>query len=381
MPAFYRELLDTDLSVLDSLADTWRDAHTATEKLPKRMMDEVLRPLRDKGYWEGAAAPHAWSLIDDIARQLTAANKVAKALSGVLDDAVADLKVVRRDLKDAVQRALDQGLAVDASGTVSGYITSEHHIPMGQRVYSARYAELAQEEIDEIVRRGITADQNLSMTLMADVGIGTWFNTKPQHSSIDTTDRIGVDEYNAYHRVLAGKAPYPEAKDDSPYGLGLDYVTGLGARHKDFTNGDRMAELMQSMESMKDIRKQTVDQWEETGEKEGKAAFSISESGKVGAAKKLLTEDLPAIVTNDPDHLGEAFMGSYNVDYVVRGKDPDGSLVVEYTLNNTTSSESALHFIGYYDWLKYAEIADGPVTSAVSQTVTWTERIPSGRDK
>ncbi|KFK90234.1 hypothetical protein IX27_04195 [Streptomyces sp. JS01] len=381
MPAFYRELLDTDLSVLDSLADTWRDAHTATEKLPKRMMDEVLRPLRDKGYWEGAAAPHAWSLIDDIARQLTAANKVAKALSGVLDDAVADLKVVRRDLKDAVQRALDQGLAVDASGTVSGYITSEHHIPMGQRVYSARYAELAQEEIDEIVRRGITADQNLSMTLMADVGIGTWFNTKPQHSSIDTTDRIGVDEYNAYHRVLAGKDPCPEAKDDSPYGLGLDYVTGLGARHKDFTNGDRMAELMQSMESMKDIRKQTVDQWEETGEKEGKAAFSISESGKVGAAKKLLTEDLPAIVTNDPDHLGEAFMGSYNVDYVVRGKDPDGSLVVEYTLNNTTSSESALHFIGYYDWLKYAEIADGPVTSAVSQTVTWTERIPSGRDK
>ncbi|AWL86985.1 hypothetical protein BF14_014295 [Streptomyces griseus] len=64
MPAFYRELLDTDLSVLDALADTWRDAHTATEKLPKRMMDDVLRPLRDKGYWEGAAAPHARSLID-----------------------------------------------------------------------------------------------------------------------------------------------------------------------------------------------------------------------------------------------------------------------------------------------------------------------------
>ncbi|MFE3740398.1 hypothetical protein [Streptomyces sp. NPDC059134] len=32
--------------------------------------------------------------------------------------------------------------------------------------------------------------------------------------------------------------------------------------------------------------------------------------------------------------------------------------------------------VGYYDWLKYPEIADGPTTSAVSQTVTWTERIP-----
>ncbi|MFD7748385.1 hypothetical protein ACFV2V_26120 [Streptomyces sp. NPDC059698] len=376
MPAFYRELLDTDLSVLDGLADAWQNTHTRTEKLPKRMMDEVLKPLRDKGYWEGAAAPHAWSLIDDIARQLAAANKVAKALAGVIDDAVADLKVIRRDLKDAVRRTRDQGLAVDASGRVSGYITAEQHIPMGQRVYSARYAELAQEEINGIVRRGITADQSLSMALMADVGLGAWFNTGPRHSSIDTTDRISVDEYNAYHRALSGKDPYPEAKDDSPYGLGLDYVTGIGPRHKDFTNGDRMADLMQSMESMQDIRKQTVEQWEATGDKEGQAAFSISASGKVAAGKKLLTEDLPAIVTNDPDHLGEAFMGSYNVDYVVRGTDPDGSLVVEYTLNNTTSSESALHYIGYYDWLKYAEIADGPMTSAVSQTVTWTERIP-----
>ncbi|MET7872912.1 hypothetical protein [Streptomyces cyaneofuscatus] len=376
MPAFYRELLDTDLSVLDGLADKWRDAHTRTEKLPKRMMDEVLKPLRDKGYWEGAAAPHAWSLIDDIARQLAAATKVAEALSGVLDDAVADLKVIRRELKDAVRRARDQGLTVSGSGEVSGFVTADLFVTDDHRHRSATAVNAAQQEITDICRRGRIADRNLSMTLMSDVGIGPWFNSRPQHSSIDSTHRITADEYNAYHRVLDGKNPYPEGRDDSPYGLGLDYATGLGPRHKDFTNGDRMAELMQSMESMKDIRKQTVEQWETTGEEKGRAAFSISESGKVGAAKKLLTEDLPAIVTNDPDHLGEAFMGSYNVDYEVRGQDPDGSLVVEYTLKNTTSSESALHFVGYYDWLKYAEIADGPVMSAVSQTVTWTERIP-----
>ncbi|MEU0391743.1 hypothetical protein ABZ208_02945 [Streptomyces sp. NPDC006208] len=376
MPAFYRELLDTDFSVLDDLADKWREAHTKTEKLPKRMTDEVLGPLRDKGYWEGAAAPFAWTLIDDIARQLTAATKVAKALSGVLDDAVADLKIIRRDLQNAVQRALDKGLAVDHAGTVSGYITAEHYIPMGQRTQSAYYVEAAQKEIVEICRRGITADQNLSMTLMSDVGIGAWFNSKPQHDSIDSTNRISADEYNAYQRVLDGKDPYPDRNDDSPYDLGLDYATGLGPRHQDFTNGDKMVELLQSMESMKDIRRQTVEQWEATGSTTGDAAFSISEMGKVGAAKKLITEDLPAIVTGDPKHLGEAFMGSYNVKYEVQGTDPDGSLVVQYTLDNTTSSESALHFIGYYDWLKYAEIADGPVTSAVDQTVTWTERIP-----
>ncbi|MFJ7997852.1 hypothetical protein ACIQ7D_11995 [Streptomyces sp. NPDC096310] len=376
MPDFYRELLDTDFSVLDDLAEKWREAHTTTDKLPKRMMDEVLKPLRDKGYWEGAAAPFAWTLIDDIARQLTAANKVAEALSGVLDDAVSDLKIIRRDLKDAVRRAQDKGLSVNGSGTVSGFLTADLFRAADQRQNSVLAVHAAQEEIIEICRRGIIADQNLSITLMSDVGIGSWFNTKPQHSSIDSTDRISADEYNAYGRAMEGKDPYPERKDDTPYGLGLDYVTGLGPRHKDFTNGDTMADRVQSMESMKDIRRQTVEQWESTGETQGSAAFSISESGKVGAAKKLIGEDLPAIVTNDPDHLGEAFMGSYNVKYEVRGTDPDGSLVVQYTLDNTTSTESALHFIGYYDWLKYAEIADGPITSAVSQTVTWTERIP-----
>ncbi|WP_405900082.1 hypothetical protein OG242_23720 [Streptomyces sp. NBC_00727] len=379
MPSFYRELLDTDLSVLDDLADKWREAHTKTERLPKRMNDEVLKLLRDKGYWEGAAAPFAWTLIDDIACQLAAATKVAKALSGVLDDALSDLKIIRRDLKDAVQRALDKGLAVDHSGTVSGYITAEHYIPMGQRTQSAYYVDESQKEIVELCRQGIVADQNLAMTLMSDVGIDSWFNSKPEHDSIDSTNRISTDEYNAYHRVLDGKDPYPDRQDDSPYSLGLDYVTGLGPRQRDFTNGDRMTDLLQSMESMKDIRQQTVEQWEETGSTTGSAAFSISASGKVGAAKKLLTEDLPAIVTNDPDHLGEAFMGSYNVKYEVQGADPDGSLVVQYTLDNTTSSESALHYIGYYDWLKYAEVADGPVTSAVHQTVTWTERIPGGK--
>lgn len=376
MPAFYRELLDTDFSALDDLAGKWREVHTRTEKLPQRMMDEVLKPLRDKGYWEGAAAPFAWTLIDDIARQLTAANKVAKALSQVLDDAVGDLKIIRRDLKDAVRRARDKGLSVNDTGTVSGYLTADLFLAADQRQNSTLAVHIAQEEISEICRRGIIADQSLSMTLMSDVGVGSWFNSKPQHSSIDSTNKISADEYNAYGRALEGRDPYPERQNDSPYSLGRDYVTGLGPRHQNFTNGDTMADRVQSMESMKDIRRQTVEQWEATGEKEGSAAFSISESGKIGAAKKLIGEDLPAIVTNDPDHLGEAFMGSYNVKYDIRGTDPDGSLVVQYTLDNTTSSESALHFIGYYDWLRHAETLDGPMMSAVSQTVTWTERIP-----
>ncbi|WP_143667184.1 hypothetical protein [Streptomyces sp. ms184] len=61
---FYGELLATDLTALDGLAVRWKSIHGSIKGLTKRMHDEVLVPLRNKGYWEGAAAPYAWKMID-----------------------------------------------------------------------------------------------------------------------------------------------------------------------------------------------------------------------------------------------------------------------------------------------------------------------------
>ncbi|MEU6057704.1 hypothetical protein [Streptomyces sp. NPDC047097] len=74
---------------------------------------------------------------------------------------------------------------------------------------------------------------------------------------------------------------------------------------------------------------------------------------------------------------GEAFVGSYSLDYRVQGEDPDGSLIVEYTLDNNTSNESFLHYVGYYDWLENFNRDEGAF-STVSQKIVWTERIPAG---
>ena len=48
--------------------------------------------------------------------------------------------------------------------------------------------------------------------------------------------------------------------------------------------------------------------------------------------------------------------------------------MVEYTLNNKTSNESLLHYIGYYDWLEKTNREEG-VLSTIDQKITWTERI------
>ncbi|MFF1560892.1 hypothetical protein [Streptomyces sp. NPDC058279] len=377
MASFYREILDTDLGPLQKLADQWRTSHEAIGKLGKRVHDEMLQPLRDKGYWEGAAAPYAWRMIDDIERQLDDATKVAEAVLGVLDDALGELKSVKTELEAAVRRAGERGLHVDSSGAVSTSMIHGECKVIEKGSDDAKAIETAQRELVEIVKRGIAADQNLSFSLMSDIGLGEWFNAKPQHQNIDSTNTIGYEEYNELNRAIQGKPPYQLPNREDPYDLGFGWLLGEGPRDRHYEAGDEMTELIRQSESMKKLRTDTLDEWRKEGNASGTVHYSISDGGKIGAIEKLITTDIPAIVTGDPKHLGEAFTGSYSLDYDVRGQDPDGSLVVQYKLKNATSNESFLHFIGYYDWLKSTNRDEG-VLSTVRQEITWTERIPAG---
>ncbi|MFD8411356.1 hypothetical protein ACFV2Q_06265 [Streptomyces sp. NPDC059650] len=375
--SYYQEVLTTDLGPLKKLAEQWRTSHEAISKLGKRVHDEMLTPLRDKGYWEGVAAPYAWRMIDDIERKLDDATKVAAAVVGVLDDAYGELVAVKKDLQAAVGRAGEQGLHITSDGRVSTDIVGGVCKPVEKGSADAKIIEAAQKEINEILKRGVTADQNLAFSLMSDIGTSQWFNGAPQHTNLDSTNTISQTDYIRLDRIMHGLPSTVPESDDGPYGLGLAWATGLGARSREYHDGDEMTKLIQSSQSMEQLRADTLAQWNEKGGREGTVSYSISEGGKLGAAEKLLGTDLPAIFTNDRGRLGEAFVGSYSLDYNVKGQDPDGSLVVEYTLNNKTSNESFLHYVGYYDWLKKVNRTEGPF-STVSQQITWTERIPAG---
>ncbi|GAA3158029.1 hypothetical protein GCM10010521_52580 [Streptomyces rameus] len=142
------------------------------------------------------------------------------------------------------------------------------------------------------------------------------------------------------------------------------------------TSWNGTASCRASRGTTRQLRLDTLDQFHGKGRSEGDVSYSISSGGKLGALKKLVTTDIPAIATGDEDHLGEAFTGSYNLHYTVKGQDPDGSLVVEYQLHNNTSNKSFLHYVGYYDWLKKFNRDEG-VFSSVDQEIVWTERIPA----
>ncbi|MFF3734820.1 hypothetical protein ACFYXM_32200 [Streptomyces sp. NPDC002476] len=380
MVSFYREILDTDLGPLQKVVDQWRTAHKGISGLGKRVHDEMLGPLRDKGYWEGAAAPYAWRMIDDIQRQLEQATKVAAAVAGVLEDALGELKAVKAALQDAVRRAEDKGLFIYPDGSVSPSTIGGRSTVIEKGSEEEKIIEDASREIVDLVKRGIVADQNLAFALMADIGLGTWFNRDPQHRDIDNTDKINEDDYNAFSRILSGKDPYPVHKGEGPYELGRDWVTGIGPREREYAVDDEMTKAIRSSVSMEQLREDTLAEWREQGKTDGTVSYSISAGGKIGALKKLVFTDLPAIVTGDEDHLGEAFVGSYSLDYKVQGQDPDGSLIVQYTLENNTSNESFLHYVGYYDWLENFNRDEG-LFSTVGQTIVWTERIPAGGEQ
>ncbi|MFC0596829.1 hypothetical protein [Streptomyces palmae] len=369
-----------DFGTLDSLITKWDEVHRSMEKLPDRVGDEVLKPLKDKGYWEGAAAPYAWTQIDDIQRQVALAVKVAEAVKKVLTDGVGELKAARTEVKGAISRAKEKGLYVYPDGRVSKVAKDGVCTVDGPTADDVKVIDQAQDEIIAALRKAHLADENLALTLMQNVGVGGWFNNKPLLTDINHTDSISTAQTNALHLAMDGKDPHPSRNDDDPYDLGIDFATGTGDKHQDFTNGDRFTELIQRSESMKDIRKQTLDGWK-NGEGNGDAAYSISKDGYFGAGKKLILEDLPAIVTGDDDGLGQAYLGSYNVKYEVTGEHPDGSVTVRYTLDNTTSVASVTHYLGYHSWQDKLNHDSGP-TRNITQTVTWTEVLnPDGTRK
>ncbi|PHQ50738.1 hypothetical protein BLA24_18325 [Streptomyces cinnamoneus] len=202
MPSFYEELMKADFSGLETLGGKWEEVHGKINGLPGRILDEVLKPLRDKGYWEGAAAPYAWTQIDDMQRQVESAAKVAESVAKVVKDGAGELKAVQRELKDAVDRIKQKtGFSVSHEGKVS--YTGTIHADTQKDV------DHAQDEIIEILRRAVVTDQNLSMSLMADVGVDTWFNAKPQLTDINHTGTLGIERYNQLGLALAGEDPTP----------------------------------------------------------------------------------------------------------------------------------------------------------------------------
>ncbi len=371
---FYHELMTTDFSVLTDLAEKWKEVITAIDGLSGRIHKELMKPLRDEGYWEGAAAPYAWQMIDDMARQVSRATEVARTMKKVLEDGELDLTTLRGEVKEIVRRIEEDSkgaVEVTSNGvvraTTSGEVDTE----------TARMVRDGQRDVTAALRGGLFIDNKLAYALLADVDLGQWFNARPQHTDLDSTGSISPDEFDAYTRVLGGESPHADPNNATPRSTGWGWLLGKGTfePNRQFHQGDPFVKQLQRSDSMASIRDQTLQKWR-AGELSGRVKHKISGEGR-GDQIKMFAKDMAGLSGLDnlwdgDTNEAQSLLGSYDVDYTVESEEPDGSIVVQYTLNNDTDVESFLP--GYPKWQEKLNRSAGPGTG-IHEKMTWTERI------
>lgn len=370
--SFYQDFHEADFDKLETLGTKWKNVHDKIKDLDDKIRDHVLKPLRDKGYWEGMAAPYAWTQIDDIQRQVTAAATVVDGVRRAIEDGTGELKTAQKKLKDLVAGFQEQGLYVNPKN--AEVMLGQCKVD-GPTEDEAKKRNDAQTRLNAVIREAFEADQNLSMTLMDNIGLEQWFNTGQVRTDINHTDGISTDRYDTLGRDMDGLDPFPSTNHLTPRTLLTNWVAGTGDDHYDFSQHDKFVEQLRKSESMDGIRAQTVEGWR-SGKGEGSAKYFIggkSLPSQVGTYAKDMAglsgvDNLWGGDTNE----AQSLLGSYHVNYEVKGTDPDGKLVVQYTLNNDTDMESFIP--GYQSWQAKANHGSGP-GAGISETMVWTERI------
>ncbi|MER6143965.1 hypothetical protein ABT174_28665 [Streptomyces sparsogenes] len=370
MATFYQEFRSADFGGLDTLATKWQGVHDKIKDLDDKIRDEVLKPLRDKGYWEGMAAPYAWTQIDDIQRQVTAAATVADGVRRAIEDGAGELRAAQKRLNEAVREFGEQGMYVNPEK--AQVVLAEGCAPENYDADDVKKVNAAQTRLNAILREAFEADQNLAITLMDNVGLEQWFNTGKVRTDINHTSGISTDRYDTLGRDMDGLDPFPSTNHLTPRTLATNWVAGTGDDHYAFSQHDPFVEQLRKSESMDGIRSQTLAGWQ-AGKGEGKLAYQLKDQSLLGtflkdAAGMSGLDNLWGGDTNE----AQSLLGSYNVDYVVKGTDPDGKLVVQYTLHNDTDMESFLP--GYSGWQRKANHGAGPAAD-IKETMVWTERL------
>lgn len=171
-------------------------------------------------------------------------------------------------------------------------------------------------------------------------------------------------------------------QDITPFELGVEWLTGVGPRRRDFKDGDTFTELLRQHEHIQktkqDIKKAII-----TGEagvdKTQTRPYKLGGIQGVG----LYVKDYSTLATGGlTGNLAVTFLGSYRMKYTITEITPTKAKVV-FVVTNSSSMQSASRppVIGYLDIWKNTvgkKINDSFETgwgSTTTQTITWYEEI------
>ena len=161
----------------------------------------------------------------------------------------------------------------------------------------------------------------------------------------------------------------------SPWGLGVEWLTGTGPRTHTFTDGDPFAEMLRKHRHI-----QNVIQRAKSGELKPKGRDPYSVGGLIGIP--LYFHDYSNLLTGgNTGNLAVTFLGSYGLSYEVN----DEILTMTITNNSTISSATHPPVLGYTQWWRQnieptlnRQFESGPL-SKTSQTIILHENIGGDR--
>jgi hypothetical protein len=130
---------------------------------------------------------------------------------------------------------------------------------------------------------------------------------------------------------------FPSNKEITPWQLGVEWLSGTGPRHRDFTNGDLMTEMLRQhnhVQATRDIilSKMALSQ----------SSLEGSNSYKLGGIKGvgLYLKDYSTLLTGGlTGNLAVTYLGSYNLEYTAAAYNK--SVVVSFHVENSSTMQSA----------------------------------------
>jgi hypothetical protein len=164
----------------------------------------------------------------------------------------------------------------------------------------------------------------------------------------------------------------------TPWDVGVEWLTGTGPRHRNFTNGDVFTEMLRQHDHVLST-KASIPGMIANGTMKGSAPYRLS--GVQGVGKYV--KDYSTLATfGTTGNLAVTYLGSYNLQWNVSAVNGNSATVM-FTVNNSSTIQSATRppVIGYYSWWQNSvgswinsSFSSGPM-SPTTQTFNWTETV------
>ncbi|MFS4430652.1 hypothetical protein [Chryseobacterium sp. S90] len=217
--------------------------------------------------------------------------------------------------------------------------------------------------------------------LMAAVQNGGDFSLKTNNGYMSWWTGGALGDANTAQGMIAHMMKlgenFPSNKEITPWQLGVEWLSGTGPRHRDFTNGDLMTEMLRQHNHVQGTRDIILSKIAlKQSSLEGSNSYKLGGIKGVG----LYLKDYSTLLTGGlTGNLAVTYLGSYNLEYTAAAYNK--SVVVSFHVENSSTMQSASRppVLGYLPiWQQTAGklINDKFKTgwgSKTTQSFHWTE--------